>query len=633
MSADPTTDGGARPTPERWNTRLGVILAVAGSAVGLGNFLRFPGLAAQFGGGAFMVAYFTAFLLIGLPICWAEWTMGRMGGKLGFNSSPGILAAVTRNPKFRFLGIIAVIIPVVIYMYYVVIEAWCLAYATNYLGQLLGLDDTMAFANEAGKTDPARASGFFAGLIGVAGDGEAFKFGWQHVGAYFVAVFILNFVLIYRGLSKGIEWFCRYAMPLLVVVALVVLIRVLTLDTPDAEHPERNINNGLGFMWNPAKVYLEARNAPPPGGDADSASVAQWSRVAQILDPQRLQRLQAVIDDSAAVREVMALDSSAETASLTYRIHEVSLWEQLFNAELWLKAAGQIFFTLSVGFGVIITYASYLKRDDDVVLSGLAASSANELCEVGIGGLLSVPAGVAFFGTAFMLTQIDSTFSMGFNVLPLVFAEMPGGAFFGFLFFFLLFLAAVTSSISMLQPGIAYLEDSMGISRRQSVSILGLITAFGAGFVVYFSADLKALDTLDFWVTNLFMVSLALVQVILFAWVIGLKRGFAEADEGASFRIPPVFGFIMKYVSPVFLLVILGAWLATSVFGIFGEPAYYITDLLGTEDTPPKAVAWMSVALILLVGVFIWLLLPNARQFMSRVDAHAQADDRDGGNL
>jgi SNF family Na+-dependent transporter len=118
---------------EQWGTRLGVILAVAGSAVGLGNFLRFPGLAAKYGGGAFMIPYFVALLLIGIPICWCEWTLGRYGGNRGFNSAPGIFRVLTRKGNSAYYGVLAIIVPLVIYMYYVFIESWCLAYAWYYL--------------------------------------------------------------------------------------------------------------------------------------------------------------------------------------------------------------------------------------------------------------------------------------------------------------------------------------------------------------------------------------------------------------------------------------------------------------------------------------------------------------------
>ena len=98
---------------EAWSSRLGVILAVAGSAVGLGNFLRFPGLAAQYGGGAFMIAYAISFLIIGLPIGWAEWAMGRYAGQLGYNSCPGAFAAITKSRWAKYAGIIGVMVPVI----------------------------------------------------------------------------------------------------------------------------------------------------------------------------------------------------------------------------------------------------------------------------------------------------------------------------------------------------------------------------------------------------------------------------------------------------------------------------------------------------------------------------------------
>jgi len=243
----PTQMTSSSPRKESWNSRIGVILAVAGSAVGLGNFLRFPGQAAQYGGGAFMIAYFTALLLIGLPICWAEWAIGRKGGAAGLNSSPGILGFVTGQKRFRMLGTIGVVIPVVIYMYYVYIEAWCLGYAVNFLMGDMDFDTV------------GDAGGFWAAFIGKEGDGEAIGFGLKEVGGFLIIVFILNFILIYRGISKGIEWFCKYAMPTLLVLAVLILVRVLTLGAPVEDKPENNVINGLGFMWNPNKTVMYER--------------------------------------------------------------------------------------------------------------------------------------------------------------------------------------------------------------------------------------------------------------------------------------------------------------------------------------------------------------------------------------
>jgi SNF family Na+-dependent transporter len=563
---------------ESWNSRLGVILAVSGSAVGLGNFLRFPGQVAQYGGGAFMVAYFISLLLIGLPICWAEWTMGRYGGQRGFHTTVGIFNAIIRKPIGKFLGIIGIIIPVIIYMYYVLIEAWCLGYAVNFLtGNMAGLDAEGATA-------------FFVDFTGAAADGSALGFnGISQVGLFLLFCFALNFYLIYRGLSRGIELFCKYAMPALIVLAVIILIRVLTLGTPDPTQPQNSINAGLGFMWNPNKVLL-VEHAVAADGSISTTETAVFGK--------------AFIE---AAEARAASDPDVE-------LRRVGIGEQLLNTQLWLAAAGQIFFSLSVGFGIIMTYASYLKENDDVVLSGLAATSANEFCEVGLGGLITIPAAVAFLGSA---GAVGSTFALGFNVLPMVFAEMPAGSLFGFLFFFLLFLAAVTSSLSMLQPGIAFLENAMGIGRQQSVAILGFITGMGTLFIVYFSGDLKALDTMDFWIGTFMIFILATLQIVIFAWVMGTETGFAEAHKGASIRIPRIFAGIMKWITPVFLLTIFFFWVSENVFGYnvltgSASPSGYMVDLFGDA---PNVVAWLSVIIILMLVGFVFLIVNSSPHF------------------
>src|SRR5437867_694158 len=210
----------ARTKTEMWSSRLGVILAVAGSAIGLGNFLRFPGLAAQYGSGAFMIAYFTSLVLLGIPICWAEWALGRYGGQRGFNSSPGIFHLLIRHPIGKYLGAVGVVIPVVIFMYYVYIEAWCVGYMVCFLLGKLNLgNDVMAYQK------------FFAGFTGADADGSVLTLSPHKATLFLVLVFVLNYYIIYRGLSQGIEFFCKWAMPLLILLALIILGRVLTLGT------------------------------------------------------------------------------------------------------------------------------------------------------------------------------------------------------------------------------------------------------------------------------------------------------------------------------------------------------------------------------------------------------------------
>jgi SNF family Na+-dependent transporter len=518
---------------ETWASRAGVILAVTGSAVGLGNFLRFPGMAAKYDGGAFMIPYFIALLLLGLPIAWTEWAMGRYGGTRGHNSSPGIYRAIWKNRLAPYMGALAMIIPVVIYMYYVYIEAWCLAYACRYF---LGAMDK--FGN-----DPAAYKQFFDHFVGASVDGQALVTqGEGLLGSrvfFLVVCFVANFVLIYRGLTKGIERFCMVAMPALIVCALIVLVRVLTLGTPDPAKPDQNVLNGLGFMWNPSTPRL-------------------------------------------------------------------GFLESLSNPQMWMDAAGQIFFSLSVGFGIVITYASYLRKDDDVALSSLTSVAGNEFCEVALGGMIAVPAAFVFFGPE-IVEKLNSTFELGFVTLPNVFGQMPGGRFVGFLFFFLLFLAAITSSLSMLQPAIALLEEGLGLGRKASVALLGFITAVGAAFVVHFSDKLTALDTLDFWVGTFAIYVLSTFQVILFGWVLGVDRGFEELERGAEIRVPRVFRYIIKYVSPLYLLGIFGAWCYYQFF-LPPKPG----ELTRFQQIRTDLAVQLSVGLIVLTAILFMLLIAQS---------------------
>jgi SNF family Na+-dependent transporter len=138
---------------------------------------------------------------------------------------------------------------------------------------------------------------------------------------------------------------------------------------------------------------------------------------------------------------------------------------------------------------------------------------------------------------------------------------MPAGQLFGFLWFVMLFLAAITSSLSMLQPVIAFFEEGLGLRRHASVAFLGLITALGSGFVIYFSKDMLAMDTLDFWAGTMLIVLLAMIQSFLYGWVLGIERGEREAHYGAHVRIPRFVQFILKYVTPLYLLAIFaGVW-------------------------------------------------------------------------
>ncbi len=475
----------ARKIRDSWGSRLGVIMAVAGSAVGLGNFLRFPVQAAKNGGGAFMIPYFVALLLVGIPIMWVEWAIGRYGGGFEHSTAPGVFHSLWEKNRFiKYFGIIGIFGPMVILIYYTYIESWTLAYSFFALVQ-----------KYSGITSQSSMQSFLMGFQGL----EKNQYFTSIAPAYifFVITFIINMVVLNYGIRGGIERFCKFAMPTLFIFGIILAIRVLTLGTPDPSKPGWNIFNGLGYLWNPD-------------------------------------------------------------------------FSQLKSAKIWLAATGQIFFTLSVGIGVILTYASYLKKGDDVALSGLTAVSTNEMAEVILGGSIIIPAAFVFFGPMMIGNIANSgAFNLGFVTMPLIFGHMPFSEVFGFLWFGLLFLAGVTSSVSLAQPAIAFIEDEFNLTRKKAVALFGAVTFLLCNGAIFFLGK-GVVDELDFWGGTFCLVLFATIEVILFGWIFGIEKAWEEVHHGADMRIPRVYKYIIKYITPVFLLVILAAWFLQEWLPIIG---------------------------------------------------------------
>jgi len=492
-------------------------MAVAGSAVGLGNFLRFPAKAAANGGGAFMIPYFVALLLLGIPLMWIEWTLGRFGGGFEHSTAPGIFHSIRQKNRFiKYFGIIGIFGPLVIFVYYAYIEAWTLAYSFFALT-----------GKYAGITDQAAMRSFLAGFQGL--EHNSHFSGLSTAYTFFLITFSINIWVIYHGIKGGIERLCRWAMPLLLVCGLVLLVRVLTLGAPDAARPEWNISNGFGFLWNP--------------------------------------------------------DFSA-----------------LKTPKVWLEAAGQIFFTLSVGIGVILTYSSYLKKGDDVVLSGLTSVSANEFTEVILGGSIIIPAAFVFFGPQQIREIISGgLFNLGFVTMPLVLNQLPLANVFGFVWFFLLFLAAVTSSVSLVQPAVAFLEDEFNLPRKKAAAIFAAVAFVLCQAPVFFLKH-GVVDELDFWGGTFFLVVFATIETILFAWVFGMDDAWDEIHKGAEMRVPAVYKFIIKYVTPVFLLFILGSW-------FFDKQGFWQTILMANVSAQDKPyVLATRIGIFLMLGILAALV-------------------------
>lgn len=464
---------------EKWASKIGLILALAGNAIGLGNFLRFPVQAAQNGGGAFMIPYFLALILMGIPLMWAECAIGRMGGRYGHGHTAGMFELLWQHPLAKYLGMLGILIPFTVALYYIYITAWTLAFGYfSFTGDYFGVTTREAMGAYLRGFQGVESNDYFSSIT------TAYTF--------FLITLGISTYIIYHGVSGGIERLARIAMPLLFLIGIALALRVLTFGAPDPNYPENNVLNGLGFVWNP--------------------------------QPHRLT-----------------------------------------DATIWLAAAGQIFFTLSIATGAIPTYASYMRDEDDVALTGLSTASLNELAEVVLGGTIAITAAVAFFGPA--ETQAiarGGAFNLGFQALPMIFQKIPLGNLFGALWFLLLFFAGITSVVALAQPVMALFQDGLGWSRRKATGAV-LLAIFILSQPVIFFLQHGFLDELDFWIGSFALVLFALIETIQFAWVFGMERGWAEITKGAAIPVPRLFYYVIKYVTPLFLLFILVAWAVQAV--------------------------------------------------------------------
>jgi len=473
---------------ERWASRIGLVLAMAGNAVGLGNFLRFPAQAAANGGGAFLIPYLVALVVMGVPLIWVEWSMGRYGGQFGHHSTPGIFDAIGRRPYWKYIGVFGLWSNLIIAAFYLYIESWTMAYAGySLLGGFESTNPTQFYNRITGDQLASIWAFSVPGLV------------------MFILCITINVWILSRGLASGIELASKIGMPLLMIFAALLAVRALMI-VPGTE-----------------PITDQARQA------------AGWG----------------IIDTKAVASPFEGLRF---------------LWEPKFdkltNPAVWLAAAGQIFFTLAIGMGSIHCYASYLREKDDVVLTGSAAAWTNEFCEVILGGTILLPVAVAYLGLNQVqaMTAGGSGFDIGFKTFPLLFQNWGALApIAGFLWFTLLFFAAITSSLAMGQPIMAFLQTEFGLSRPKSA------LAFG-GLLLPFALPVALLHSrsffyeFDYWAGSFALVVFAAAETILFAWVFGMDRAWAEIGKGAEMKVPRAFYYIIKYVTPTFLIVILLAY-------------------------------------------------------------------------
>jgi NSS family neurotransmitter:Na+ symporter len=507
---------------ERWATKIGLILALAGNAIGLGNLLRFPRQAALNGGGAFMIPYFVCLLAIGIPLLWIECAIGRYGGRNRCGHTAGMFELLWRHPIAKYVGALGLFIPFTVAIYYVYVESWCLAYSFFSLGgRYFGLNSVTEMSHFLAGFQGTEQNSYFHGL------GTAYVF--------FGITFVLNLLVLLGGVARGIERLALLALPLLFVVGIGLVVRVLTLSPPAGAAAGQTVLDGLGFVWNP--------------------------KLGALADP-----------------------------------------------DVWLAAAGQVFFTLSVGWGIIHTYASYIPPEDDVALTGLSTASLNEFAEVVLGGTIALTAAVVFFGAseATSIAQ-GGSFDLGFDAMPLVMERIPGGQVFGALWFLLLFFAGITSSVALMQPVLALLQDDLGVPRRRAVVLAGIALFVCSQPVILFLGH-GFLDQLDFWAGSFALLVFGFLEVLVFAWVFGMERGWEEITRGAQIRLPRFYRTVMAFVMPLALGAILVFW---SVRNLLPELGLAHT---APEDRPYVWGARLLMALILIVAFVAARAASRARE-------------------
>ncbi len=453
----------------KWGSRVGLILAMAGNAVGLGNFLRFPVQAVQNGGGAFIIPYLVSFLLLGVPLLFIEWSIGRYGGQYGHHTTPFTFNRMSKAALWKYIGVFGIFSNIAIASYYCYIESWTMSYVYHSaVGTFSGMDQNSV-------------ASFFDNYLNIFTTTTGIPF---EAVVFFIACLVLNTWILSRGLSGGVETVAKIGMPLLIIFGIFLAIKAIFIKAGT----DGAINDGtlgLSFLWTP------------------------------------------------------------QYTSLT-------------NPKVWLAAAGQIFFTLSLGQGSVQCYAAYVKKKDDIALNAMSAGWMNEFVEVVLGSAIIIPIAIGYLGIDKVIELTSSGgLGLGFRTMPYLFqqwgpvlAALAGVAFFGLLFF-----AGITSSLAMGTPVMSFLMDEFKWRRnRAAIGFGAAVLIIGLPTVLFFKNGV--FDEYDYWAGTVSLVVFAMFESILFAWVFGMKKAWPEITRGSDIKVSVIFKYIIKFVTPVILIVI-----------------------------------------------------------------------------
>ena len=441
-----------------WGSRIGFLLAAAGSAIGLGNIWKFPYLTGAYGGAAFIITYVVLLILVGFTIMLAELILGR-------HSQQGPVGAYRAiKEKWAWAGLIGILASYFILTYYSVIGGWIIKYIVS------------ALTGNFNTTDVDALGGIFTSFIG-----QPFE-----PLIYHALFMVMTLAIVMGGIQGGIEKASKIMMPALFAILVAVVIRAVTLPGASA---------GLEYMLKP-----------------------DWSK---------------------------------------------------FGIDVVVAALVQVFFSLSLGMGVIITYGSYLGKDENLTTSAVQ---------------IPIMDSAAALLAAFAI--LPAVFALGYNpsagpgllfiTLPGVFAKMPMGSLFGVLFFIFVLFAAVTSSISLLEAAVTYVVDEYKMERKKATILLGILAfvigipsslANGAFGSVTFIGEMNFFDSMSFLAENILLPLSALVLSIFIGWIWGTDKAVEEATNNGTvkFGLAKLWVFSIRYLAPIAI----GYILLQSIMSLF----------------------------------------------------------------
>lgn len=453
MSQQASSDSGKGSARGLFSGNIGFILAVAGSAVGLGNIWRFPYLAAKYGGGIFLLVYLILMLTFGYALIVAETSLGRKT-RLSPVGAYRAFGQMKRNPFLVFGGWINAIVPMLILPYYCLIGGWIIKYLFEYV---------------VGDVNLVAGDGYFGSFI--SSPFEPIIWNLIFLGC--------TLGIILKGVEGGVEHASRVMMPLLLILAVIVAIYSMT--RPGA---------GAGIYY-----YL----------------VPDFSK---------------------------------------------------FSIMTVVAACGQLFFSLSIGMGILITYGSYMKKDVNVEQATYSIGFMDTLVAT-LAGFMIIPAVFAFSGGT--AKALNAGPSLMFITIPKIFESMGFGGIIGAVFFLMVFFAALTSSISIMETCVSTLTDELHWSRRKSALFmtfeaiaLGVPCSLGFGVWDFISiAGLSILDMMDFLASLILCPLAAMLTCLLIGRIVGIENLISEVKISSAFHGEKIFRICISWLAPLLLLVVL----------------------------------------------------------------------------